>query len=81
MKQEKFVVGTKRTCEIIRDTSVRKYDVEIKFVDGSISDVAQSIVDYVLELDSDSPILLFTNTRGESEFLASILKRKISNSY
>lgn len=72
----KFVVGTKRTCEIIRDTSVRKYDVGIKFVDGSISDVAQSIVDYVSELNLDSPILLFTNTRGESEFLASILKEK-----
>ncbi len=72
----KFVVGTKRTCEIIRDTSVRRYDVEIKFVDGSISDVAQGIVDYVTELDLGSPILLFANTRGESEFLASVLKEK-----
>ncbi len=74
----KFVVGTKRTCQIIRDTSVRKYDVEIRFVDGSISDVAQRIVDYVSKLDLDSPILLFANTRGESELLASILKKKSS---
>lgn len=72
----KFVVGTKRKCEIIRDTSVRKYDVEIKYVDGTISDVAETIVEHVSELDLDSPILLFTNTRGESEFLASILKDK-----
>ena len=72
----KFVVGTKRTCKIIRDTSVRKYDVEIKFIDGSISDVAQGIIDYVSKLNLNSPILLFTNTRGESEFLASILKEK-----
>ncbi len=72
----KFVVGTKRKCEIIRDTSVRKYDVEIKYVNGTISDVAEKIVDYVLELESDSPVLLFTNTRGEAEFLASILKDK-----
>ncbi len=74
----KFVVGTKRKCEIIRDTSVRKYDVEIKYVNGTISDVAEKIIDYVLELGLDSPILLFTNTRGEAEFLASILKEKSS---
>ena len=74
----KFVVGTKRKCEIIRDTSVRKYDVEIKYVNGTISDVGEKIIEYVLELDLDSPILLFTNTRGESEFLASILKEKSS---
>ena len=74
----KFVVGTKRKCEIIRDTSVRKYDVEIKYVNGTISDVAEKIIEYVLELDLDSPILLFTNTRGEAEFLASILKEKSS---
>ncbi|MGY5146811.1 MAG: DEAD/DEAH box helicase [Candidatus Nitrosopumilus sp. bin_7KS] len=74
----KFLVGTKRKCEIIRDTSVRKYDVEVKYVDGTISDVAQKIIDYVVELELDSPILLFTNTRGEAEFLASILKEKSS---
>ena len=74
----KFVVGTKRKCEIIRDTSVRKYDVTIKYVDGTISDVADKLLDYVLELNLNSPILLFTNTRGEAEFLASILKEKTS---
>ncbi len=72
----KFVVGTKRKCKIIRDKSLRKYDVEIKYVDGTISDVAEKIIEYVLELDLDSPILLFTNTRGEAEFLAAILKEK-----
>ena len=74
----KFVVGTKRKCEIIRDTSVRKYDVEIKYVEGTISDVAENIVEHVLDLKLDSPVLLFTNTRGEAEFLASILKEKSS---
>ncbi|MCH8914261.1 MAG: DEAD/DEAH box helicase [Thaumarchaeota archaeon] len=72
----KFVVGTKRKCQVIRDKSLRKYDVEIQFVDGTISDVAEKIIEYVSELDLDSPILLFTNTRGEAEFLASILKEK-----
>jgi len=72
----KFVVGTKRKCEIIHDKSVRHYDVEVKYVDGTISDVADSIIEYVKKLNLHSPILLFTNTRGESEFLASILKEK-----
>jgi ATP-dependent Lhr-like helicase len=74
----KFVVGTKRKCEIIRDSSVRDYDVEVKYVDGTISDVADKIIEYVVNLDLDSPILLFTNTRGEAEFLASIMKEKSS---
>ena len=72
----KFVVGTKRKCQIIQDISIRKYDVEIKYVDGAISDVADTIINYVLNLNLDSPILLFTNTRGEAEFLASLLKEK-----
>ena len=72
----KFVVGTKRRCAIIRDTSVRKYDVEIRYVDGTISDVADQIVGHVSDLHLDSPVLLFTNTRGEAEFLASVLKEK-----
>ena len=74
----KFVVGTKRKLKIIRDTSIRKYDVKVKYVKGTISDVAQYISDYVTKLEIDSPVLLFTNTRGESEFLASILKEKSS---
>ncbi|MDX1596348.1 MAG: DEAD/DEAH box helicase, partial [Nitrosopumilaceae archaeon] len=72
----KFVVGTKRKCKIIQDTSLRKYDVDVRFVDGTINDVAVFIIDYVKKLDQNSPILLFTNTRGEAEFLASILKDK-----
>ncbi len=72
----KFVVGTKRRCKIIRDTSVRRYDVEIRYVNGTISDVADEIIRYVSELELDSPVLLFTNTRGEAEFLASTLKQK-----
>ncbi len=71
-----FLVGTNKPCKIIQDKSIRKYDVEVKFVKGSISEVADSIIEYVEKSDINSPILLFTNTRGESEFLASILKEK-----
>ena len=74
----KFLVGTNRPCEIVQDQTIRNYQVEVKFVGGSISEVADSIIQYVEKLNLDSPILLFTNTRGESEFLASILREKTS---
>ncbi|MBI5697208.1 MAG: DEAD/DEAH box helicase, partial [Thaumarchaeota archaeon] len=72
----KFLVGTKRKYQIIRDKTIRKYDVEIKHVNGTISDVADYIVEYLVNLNLISPVLLFTNTRGEAEFLASILREK-----
>ena len=36
----KFLVGNNRKCEIIQDSSIRKYDVTVKFVDGGIYEVA-----------------------------------------
>ncbi len=75
----KFVVGTKRKCKIIQDNSIRKYDIEVKYIDGTITDVVDFIIEYVKNFYSNSPVLLFTNTRGESEYLASILKER-SNS-
>lgn len=72
----KFIVGTKRKCKIVCDTSIRKYDVEIKYIDGSISDVIDFIIEYVSNNYPNSPVLLFTNTRGESEYLASMLRDK-----
>ena len=71
-----FLVGTNNPCKIIQDKSIRKYDVEVKFVNGSISEVANSIIEYIEKSKINSPVLLFTNTRGESEFLSSILREK-----
>ena len=73
-----FLVGTAKPCKIIEDDSIRKYDVTIKYVDGSISEVADLIIEHVTKLELQTPILLFTNTRGESEFLASIMREKTS---
>ena len=72
----KFLVGNNRKCEIIQDKSVRKYEVDVKFVDGGIHEVADKIVDYVKEMQINSPVLLFANSRGESETLASVLKER-----
>jgi len=45
-------------------------------VKGSITEVADSTIQYIEKSGINSPFLLFTNTRGESEFLASILREK-----
>ncbi len=74
----KFVVGTKRKCKIIEDHSIRKYDVEVKYIDGTITDVVDYVIDYVSKNYANSPVLFFTNTRGESEYLASLLKERSS---
>lgn len=74
----KFVVGTKRKCKIIEDHSIRKYDVEVKYIEGTITDVVDHVIEYVSKNYPSSPVLLFTNTRGESEYIASVLKERSS---
>ena len=72
----KFVSGTKRDCKIARDRSMRRYDVDVSYVDGTISDAARAIHSQIMDSGLDSPVLLFANTRGEAEFMASILKEE-----
>ena len=74
----RFLVGSKRKFELIHDTSLRNYDVDVVFVDGIMDDVASEIIEYVKKEQITSPVLLFTNSRGESERLSSILKQKTS---
>ncbi|KAA2281958.1 MAG: DEAD/DEAH box helicase [Candidatus Nitrosocosmicus sp.] len=70
----KFLVGKNRKCEILIDKSLRKYDLELKFVQGSIKDTCNHIIKYISQDFSKSSVLLFTNTRDESEFLGTVLK-------
>ena len=72
----KFVVGPERKCAILVDNSIRKYDVDIKFVDGSLNKVATFITDYIKANNITGSILLFTNTRDEAEYLGAILKNR-----
>ena len=41
-----------------------------------MDDVAIEIIEYIQKQNINSPVLLFTNSRGESERLSSILKQK-----
>ena len=74
----RFLVGTDRKFQLIHDTSLRNYDVDVLFVDGIMDDVAVKIIEYIKKEQITSPVLLFTNSRGESERLSSILKQKTS---
>jgi ATP-dependent helicase Lhr and Lhr-like helicase len=72
----KFVAGPKRNCAILVDSSIRKYDIDIKFVDGSLNEVATFITHYIKANNIAGSILLFTNTRDEAEYLGAILKNR-----
>lgn len=72
----RFVAGTDRQITIAHDTSIRGYDVQVRYVPGTVTDVCDHILQYLTQTRTDSPVLLFTNTRGEAEFLASVLKEK-----
>ncbi|HEX5904750.1 MAG TPA: DEAD/DEAH box helicase [Candidatus Nitrosocosmicus sp.] len=69
-----FLVGKQRKCAIMIDKTLRKYDLELKHIEGSIKEVSNYILNYVTTNHSSSSVLLFTNTRDESEFLSTVLK-------
>ena len=73
-----FLVGKQRKCAIIIDRTLRKYDLELKHIEGSIKEVSNFILNYVTTNHSSSSVLLFTNTRDESEFLSTVLKSQTS---
>lgn len=75
----KFVAGTERKCAVLVDNSVREYDIEMKFVKGSLNDVARFTADYVKENYSNGSVLFFTNTRGEAEYISTVMKNHTSS--
>ncbi|MGA9168106.1 MAG: DEAD/DEAH box helicase [Nitrososphaeraceae archaeon] len=76
VETSKFVVGLQRKCAILVDHSMRKYDIDIKFVKGSLNNVATFIADYVKTNLIAGSVLLFTNTRDEAEYMGAILKNR-----
>ena len=72
----RFLVGNQRKCAILIDKSLRKYDLDLKHVEGSIKDVSDYILRYVTTNHPGSSVLIFTNTRDESEFLGTVLKNQ-----
>jgi ATP-dependent Lhr-like helicase len=69
----KFVAGTGRRDAILVDKAARGYDIEVRYVKGSLNNVAHFVVDYVKKSKVEGSVLLFTNTRDEAEYLGTIL--------
>jgi ATP-dependent Lhr-like helicase len=73
----KFVAGSDRNIAVLMDRSMREYDIDIKYVNGTVNDVCQLILAYVEPLmHKKTSILLFTNTRDEAEYIGTILKSR-----
>jgi len=71
-----FVSGTDRKQAVLVDTASRGYDIEVKFVKGSLNNVAHFVLEYVKSSKVEGSVLLFTNTRDEAEYLGTILKNQ-----
>ncbi len=71
-----YISNVDQKCAVLIDKSLRKYDIDIKHIDGSINEACKYILDLVNSKYCSSSILLFTNTRDESEFLGTVLKNQ-----
>lgn len=74
----KFVSGTNRKCKIVRDRTIRKYDVDVSLIDGGLPSVADEALRCAADIARHSPVLLFTNTRSEAEMITAILREKVN---
>ena len=73
----KFLAGTGKESAILIDHSVRGYDIDSKFIEGTLPDVAAKLLEVIKDTQkSGETILLFTNTRVEAESIGAILKAK-----
>ncbi|MGH9922677.1 MAG: DEAD/DEAH box helicase, partial [Nitrososphaerales archaeon] len=70
----KFVGGAERKCAVLVDNSIREYDIDVKYVKGSLNSVAKFIANYVKDNYNYGSVLLFTNTRDEAEYIATVMK-------
>src|SRR5918996_661910 len=71
-----FIAGSERKCAILHDKSMREYDLDVKYIQGTINDVSQFIIDYIQSNKITGSVLLFTNTRDEAEYFGTILKNQ-----
>jgi ATP-dependent Lhr-like helicase len=72
----RFISGVNRKCAILIDNSLRIYDIDVKFIKGSLNNVAHFIIEYIRDSKIEGSILLFTNTRDEAEYIGTILKNQ-----
>src|ERR671916_1423114 len=71
-----FVCGADRHSAVLVDPASRGYDIDVRFVKGSLNNVAHFVTEYIKTNDIKGTILFFTNTRDEAEYLGTILKNQ-----
>ena len=71
-----FICGVGRRSAVLVDTASRRYDIDVRFVNGSLNNVARFVIDYIKTNNIKGSILFFTNTRDEAEYLGAILKNQ-----
>jgi len=71
-----FISGTGRKCSILVDNTIRKYDIDVKHLKGSISNVAKFVLKYLDDNKICGSILLFTNTRDEAEYIGTTIRNQ-----
>lgn len=72
----KYLSGTNRRQAILVDTAKRGYDIQVKFVKGSLNNIAHFVIEYIKTHRIEASVLLFANTRDEAEYLGTILKNQ-----
>ena len=71
-----FISGANRKCSILVDNTIRKYDIEVKYLKGSISNVAKFVLKYLNDNKVCGSVLLFTNTRDEAEYIGTTIRNQ-----
>jgi ATP-dependent helicase Lhr and Lhr-like helicase len=71
-----FITGTNRKCSVLVDNTIRKYDIDVKYLKGSISNVGNFVTKYLNDNKICGSILLFTNTRDEAEYIGTTIRNQ-----
>jgi ATP-dependent Lhr-like helicase len=71
-----FISGTNRKCSILVDNTIRNYDIDVKYLKGSISNAAKFVLDYLKDYKIIGSVLLFTNTRDEAEYIGTTIRNQ-----
>lgn len=71
-----FISGANRKCSILVDNTIRNYDIDVKYLKGSISNAAKFIFNYLSDNKIRGSVLLFTNTRDEAEYIGTTIRNQ-----
>jgi ATP-dependent Lhr-like helicase len=71
-----FISGANRKCSVLVDNTIRKYDIDVKYLKGTISNIGKFIIKYLNDNKISGSVLLFTNTRDEAEYIGTTIRNQ-----